>query len=209
MPDEDRRCVGGDLIIQTEGPLCGGVLTARQLDEAAPVGILPRRDDRVAQNDRVGPLLRRLARDVQHCAGQGQMPARREAADRYFIRQDMPFLRVLPQQPQRLAELAERPVVPCPFPHTVGQHGGVIARRRELQGHRVALPGADVAVSSAGHHQHQRPLLHRGHGVQRRPQADGQRPAALKFQLYLLHRSVFLLFYTDHSGPLYGFGRAK
>ena len=40
-------------------------------------------------------------------------------------------------------------------------------------------------------------------------QADGQRPAALKFQLYLLHRSVFLLFYTDHSGPLYGFGRAK
>ena len=82
MPDEDRRCVGGDLVLQTEGSLCDGILAARQLDEAAPVGIRPRRDDRVAQNDRVGPLLRRLARDVQHCAGQGQMPARREAADR-------------------------------------------------------------------------------------------------------------------------------
>ena len=40
--------------------------------------------------------------------------------------------------------------------------------------------------------QHQRPLLHGGHGVQRRPQGNRQHTAALKFQLYLLHPSSSL-----------------
>ena len=192
MPDEDRRCVGGHLILQGEHLLCGSILAARQLDEAAPVGKLPCRDDRVAQNHCIGPLLGRLARNVQHRAGQGQMSARREAADGDLIRQDVPLSRILPQQSQRFVQLSERPVVLRSLPHAVGQHGGVIARRRKLQGHRVALPGADMVVTAARHHQHQRPLLHGGHGVQRRPQGNRQHTAACKFQLYLLHPSSSL-----------------
>ena len=52
--------------------------------------------------------------------------------------------------------------------------------------------GICAAVAAARHHQHQRPLLHGGHGVQRRPQGNRQHTAALKFQLYLLHPSSSL-----------------
>ena len=113
------------------------------------------------------------------------MSARREAADGDLIRQDVPLSRILPQQSQRFVQLSERLVGLRPLPHAVGQHGGVIARR-------VALPGADMVVAAARHHQHQRPLLHGGHGVQRRPQGNRQHTAACKFQLYLLHPSSSL-----------------
>lgn len=37
----------------------------------------------------------------------------------------------------------------CIVPHGVAQHCGVVARRRELQGHGVALAGAQMAVAAA------------------------------------------------------------
>ena len=191
MPDEHRRGAGRDLVLQRERLLRRGVLPG-QLHKAAPVGVLPGRDDRVTQDHRIRAGRVRQARHRQHGPGKGQMPARRKAAHRDLIRLHMPCGGVLPHEADGRRQLPQGQTVRCIVPHGVAQHCGVVARRRKLQGHRVALPGADMVVAAARHHQHQRPLLHGGHGVQRRPQGNRQHASACKFQLYLLHPSSSL-----------------
>ena len=75
-PYEHRRRLRRDLILQPEHLLCRRVGAARQLHKAAAVGILPCRDHRIAQNDRIGPGLGRFAGNVQHSTGKGQVAAR-------------------------------------------------------------------------------------------------------------------------------------
>ena len=99
----------------------------------------------------------------------------------------MPRGGVLPHKADGLGQLAQGQVVSRFFADGIVQHGGVVPRRSELQGHRVALPGADVGVAAAGHHQHHRPVDGAGHPVTGIPQVNGQRPAADKFQLFQLH----------------------
>ena len=141
MPDEHRRGAGRDLVLQRERLLRRGVLPG-QLHKAAPVGVLPGRDDRVAQNHRIRAGRVRQARHRQHGPGKGQMPARRKAAHRNFIRQHMPLGRILPHKADGRRQLPQGQAVFRLITDGVAQHCGVVARRRKLQGHGVALAGA-------------------------------------------------------------------
>ena len=82
----------------------------------------------------------------------------------------MPCGGVLPHEADGRRQLPQGQAVRCIVPHGVAQHCGVVARRRKLQGHGVALAGAHMAVAAARHHQHQRPpqrVRHRrGRGAQ-------------------------------------------
>ena len=120
------------------------------------------------------------------------MPARRKAAHRNFVRQHMPLGRILPHKADGRRQLPQGQAVRCIVPHGVAQHCGVVARRRKLKGHGVALAGAQMAVAAARHHQHQRPfhgLRHRLHAV---PQVHRQKPAAGQVQLFQLHHTSSL-----------------
>ena len=116
------------------------------------------------------------------------MAARRKAAGGDFLRQDAPFFGVGPHKAQRFAELAEGLAVPGLFPYAVGQDGGVIPCRCKLQRHRVALPGADVFVSPAGHHDHHGTAQSVRHPGRSFAQIHSQRSAAAKRQLFHTHR---------------------
>ena len=191
MPDEHRRGAGRDLVLQRER-LLRRRIGPGQLHKAAPVGVLPGRDDRVTQDHRIRAGRVRQARHRQHGPGKGQMPARRKAARRNFVRLHMPCGGVLPHKADGRRQLPQGQAVRCIVPHGVAQHCGVVARRRKLQGHGVALAGAHMAVAAARHHQHQRPfhgLRHRLHAV---PQIDRQKPAAGQVQLFQLHHTSSL-----------------
>ena len=186
-PHEHRRRLRRDLILQTECLLCRRVGAARQLHKAAAVGILPCRDHRIAQDHRIGPGLGALPGNVQHGTGKCQMSARRKAAYCDLFRQDMPPGRVLPHKADGLCQLAQRQTVLRLFADGVVQHSGMISRCCKLQCHRVALPGADVGIAAAGHHQHQRPVDGLRHPFAGIPQINSQRSAAFQFQLLQLH----------------------
>ena len=64
---------------------------------------------------------------------------------------------------------------------------------RKLQRYGVALPGADVVIAAAGHHQHQRALPEVRHGLHALPQVERQRTAAGQFQLLKLHLRILLI----------------
>ena len=68
--------------------------------------------------------------------------------------------------------------MPRALPYTISKDGRVVSRRSELQGHRVRLPGADMVIAPAGHHDHHRAAQRIGHGLGSVPQIDGQTPAA-------------------------------
>ena len=189
VPDEDRRRIRRDLLFQSKSLVLRPVFAARKLHETAPVGILPRRDDRVGQQHgiRLPAAVCRLAGAVEHRTGQRQVSARRKAANGDPVRQDAPAFCVLPQQPDGRAELAQRLVIPCPLAHAVGQHSSVIPCRCKLQRHRVGLAGTDVFVPAAGHHQHQRTAQRVRHGRVRAAQIKFQLPSTGKRTHFKLH----------------------
>ena len=128
----------------------------------------------------------------QHGPGKGQMPARRKAAHRDLIRQHMPLGRILPHKADGRRQLPQGQAVFRLITDGVAQHCGVVARRRKLQGHGVALAGAQMAVAAARHHQHQRPLHGQRHRLHAVPQIDRQKPAAGQVQLFQLHHTSSL-----------------
>ena len=73
------------------------------------------------------------------------------------------------------------------------QYRRVVASCRKLQRYGVALPGADVGIAAAGHHQHQRTLPEMRHGLHALPQVERQRTAAGQFQLFKLHLRILLI----------------
>ena len=84
--------------------------------------------------------------------------------------------------------------MPRALPYTISKDGRVVSRRSELQGHRVRLPGADMVIAPAGHHDHHRAVQRIGHGLGSVPQIDGQTPAAGERALFQTHGDSSLSF---------------
>ena len=121
------------------------------------------------------------------------MPARRKAAQSDLIRQNIPLFCVLPHKANGLCQLPHGQRIPGALPYCVVQHRRVIPGRRKLQRYRVALPGADVGIAAAGHHQYQRALPEVRHGFHVLPQVERQRTATGQFQLLKLHLRILLI----------------
>ena len=193
MPDEHRRCGWGDFILQRKALVGGNILRTGQLHKAVPVGVFPGGDHRVGQQQGVGARLVCHARDIPHRTRQRQMPARRKAAQGNFIQQNIPLFCVLPHKADGLCQLPHGQRIPGALPYCVVQYRRVVASCRKLQRYGVALPGADVGIAAAGHHQHQRALPEMRHGLHALPQVERQRTAAGQFQLLKLHSSILLI----------------
>ena len=121
------------------------------------------------------------------------MPAGRKAAQSDLIRQNIPLFCVLPHKADGLCQLPHGQRIPGALPYCVVQHRRVIPDRRKLQRYGVALPGADVGIAAAGHHQHQRALPEMRHGLHALPQVERQRTPAGQFQLFKLHLHFLLI----------------
>ena len=193
MPNEHRRCGRGDLIFQRKALVGSNVLRAGQLHKAVPVGVFPGGDHRVCQQQGVGARLVCHAGDLPHRTGKRQMPAGRKTAQSDLIRQNIPLRRVLPHKTDGLCQLPHGQRVPGVLPYRVVQYRRVVPRRRKLQRYGVALPGADVIIAAAGHHQHQRALPEMRHGLHALPQVERQRTAAGQFQLFKPHSGILLI----------------
>ena len=121
------------------------------------------------------------------------MPAGRKAAQSDLIRQNIPLFCVLPHKADGLCQLPHGQRIPGALPYCVVQYRRVVASCRKLQRYGVALPGADVGIAAAGHHQHQRTLPEMRHGLHALPQVERQRTAAGQFQLFKLHLRILLI----------------
>ena len=121
------------------------------------------------------------------------MPAGRKAAQSDLIRQNIPLFCVLPHKADGLCQLPHGQRIPGALPYCVVQYRRVVASCRKLQRYGVALPGADVGIAAAGHHQHQRALPEMRHGLHALPQVERQRTAAGQFQLFKLHLRILLI----------------
>ena len=122
------------------------------------------------------------------------MSTRGKAADRNFLRQQVPCFRTGTEQANGRVELAQGLVMPRALPYTISKDGRMVSRRSELQGHRVRLPGADMVIAPAGHHDHHRAAQRIGHGLGSVPQIDGQTPAARERALFQTHGGSSLSF---------------
>ena len=108
VPEEYRRGVGADLVLQAERQVAGQIGRTAQGLKAAPVGKGAGRHHRIGQNQGVGPLPLlpgSLAGQRQHRRRKGQVRPRRKAAGGDLVRQDVPLVRVGPQGGQRPVDL--------------------------------------------------------------------------------------------------------
>ena len=100
---------------------------------------------------------------------------------------------MLPHKADGLCQLPHGQRIPGALPYCVVQYRRVVASCRKLQRYGVALPGADVGIAAAGHHQYQRALPEMRHGFHVLPQVERQRTAAGQFQLLKLHLRILLI----------------